>query len=517
MNKKNCAILLGALLALISCSNDDTMTKEFTSETSQPIIFELTANHPDDATATRAVKTTWETNDVVFVFFSGGAAPQYLEMKWNGAEWINTAKNGLTLTEGSSGTMRAVYLPFGNDATISASSTDFVFNKTDNTYYLTAAMAYTVTSGKVSGAFNMQIPEGYVQFFLDDASASSSTDIELREPNLTPQGITSIASDGTITHNTIANGAPLKGYVYDKETKASGESKGYLFSGILAASARNTSKDYHFTVVSGGWKGDYYSKSFTDKTLYTATNAGRAVKLPALSGWTAITDYKPIDMGCDVSGKRIYWASRNLGASKDLPASATIDEFHYIWGDYYAWGETAPYYTAGHAYDNPCTNWADGKTGYDWTTYKYETAGDGTAFTKYTTDGDVLEATDDAAHAVLGGPWRMPTEAEFTALTNTSNYDWSDWNGTYCGRVVTVKGGTAWTDPTILIPGAGYRGDGDLTTIWGIYGEPIGRYWTSSLSSMHSCGRWMLYKAGGDVEFSSQSRFFGCSVRPVSE
>ena len=29
--------------------------------------------------------------------------------------------------------------------------------------------------------------------------------------------------------------------------------------------------------------------------------------------------------------------------------------------------------------------------------------------------------------------------------------------------------------------------------------------------------RQMLYKAGGNVEFSSQSRFAGCTIRPVME
>lgn len=518
--KRIILMVCAALVALVACEKQPI---ENPVNEGSEIVFNLTATHPED---TKAVKTGWETNDVIFVFFSGQAAPKYLEMKWNGTAWVNTEKNSLALAESETGTMRAVYLPFDSDAIVNDDGAgNFIFNKMSYTYYLTATLSYTVTSGEVSGSFNMQIPEGYVQFFLDDETATDpAAEIELREPNLTPQYIRSISANcSTVNVFTQAHGAPIDGYLYDKESKATGEKKGWLFSGILAASARNAKTNYHFTLVKGGWQGNYYSKAFSGEKLYTGDASDRAVKLPALTSWTAITDYKPIDMNCEYNGKRIYWASRNVGATSDFPTADTDAARHATWGDYFAWGETAPYYAAGHAYDNDCTNWAAGKTGYNWASYQWETAGDGTKFSKYTADKDsyatngtadgltVLEAADDAANANLGGIWRMPTYYEWGVLRD--NYDWT-WDDTNKGRVVTIKDGTAWTDPTIFLPAAGCRSGQSLTASAG----NTALYWYSDLDTTTPNEAYHL-DAGKDYVHhkSYYNRFYGLTIRAITD
>ena len=85
-------------------------------------MFKLSATHPDD---TKAVKAAWEENDVIFVFFSGQASPKYLELKWDGTTWKNTPKNELALADSETGTLRAVYLPFGSNASVSADGGSF--------------------------------------------------------------------------------------------------------------------------------------------------------------------------------------------------------------------------------------------------------------------------------------------------------------------------------------------------------------------------------------------------------
>ncbi len=502
--KKTLAIIL-ASVALISCSKEilDKTTEENVTPVAE-IVFNLSANHPDDA-ATKAVKTGWETDDVIFVFFSRQAAPEYLEMKWSGTAWVSTPKNSLALAENETGTMRAVYLPFGSGAGVAADGTAFKFDTQYNTYYLTATLPYTVTGGTVSGTFNMQIPDGYVQFFLNDADASSSTEIELREPHLTPQGIASIAADGTITHTAIASGAPLKGYVYDKEAKADGESKGYLFSGILAAGARNSSTDYHFTLVSGGWQGTYYQKAFSGKTWYRGATEGRALKMPALSSWTTVTDYKPIDLGTDVGGKRIYWASCNVGANKPED-----------YGDYFAWGETS-------GYDS-------GKTNFSWATYKWMQSGqsDWKHITKYTfADGQtsgiwydgsifigdnktVLDFEDDAARVNWGGSWRMPTNAEMEALLGLSGV----WVTDYEGSGVNGYRFTGSNGNTLFLPAASYYWDTNLNDL-----GTEGNYWSSSLNESFSDIALSVFFDSPQGAFScdSNGRSDGLSVRPVTE
>ena len=115
--KKNFAIVLAALAALtLSCQKEMVETSEKLNEPApEEIIFDLTATHPE---STKAIKTGWESGDIIFVFFTGKAAPAYLEMKWDGTEWQNTPRNDLSLSSGESGTMRAVYLPYGSNLTV---------------------------------------------------------------------------------------------------------------------------------------------------------------------------------------------------------------------------------------------------------------------------------------------------------------------------------------------------------------------------------------------------------------
>lgn len=506
--KKALIILATIAFVLVSCNReilDNTLDENPASQTN--IVFNLTANHPD-GTATKAVKTGWENGDVIYVFFNNIAAPKYLKMSYDGSKWSYTQMNGamgesLGLVDGATGTMRAVYLPFGNTLTVRASGTAFTFNETTYSYYLTATLDYTVTDGKVSGEFDMAIPDGYIQFFLDDASADPATAIELREPHLTPQGIASIAADGTITHTDVAHGAPLKGYVYDKAVKETGESKGYLFSGVLVADARNASTDYYFTVVSGGWKGDYYAKAFTDKTWYRSESAGRALKMPALSNWTSITDYKPIDLGMNSDdNKRIYWSSRNLGATADGPANSST-----TYGNYYSWGEI----TTKDSYDWKHYDWCDKSTAsYEYNLTKYcndsHYGKDG-----FTDDLTVVLPEDDAAYMSLGGKWRMPIFEEWNYLIRNAKWEWDETNK---GYAVTVNNGTAWTDPTIFLPVAGLY-DPSLEKAGN-----EGWYWSSSLTPCNkpsSVNCFTIYSSGPGKQTNLKYRCYGFSIRPVSE
>ena len=218
---KKSFIILAAAFTLASCGKEAIVEPINENETqATEIIFDFSATYPDD-TATKAVKTGWEPGDVLFVFFSNVPAPKFLKMRYNGSSWSNTQMNGdtvepLGLSNGDSGVVRAVYLPFGSDVTISADGTNFVFSETFDAFWMwSAKMDYTVAEGKVSASFNMPIPEGFVQFFLDDADASSSTEIELREPHLKPQYLNYIASDCSCNYIWRATGAPLKGYVYE--------------------------------------------------------------------------------------------------------------------------------------------------------------------------------------------------------------------------------------------------------------------------------------------------------------
>lgn len=278
--KKYLILLLAAAAALVSCGKEilDPEDGDVTVQTA-PITFNLTANHPD---ATKAVKTGWESGDAIFVFFTGAEAPRHLKMTYDGTNWTSAEYNGATQTDGAlglkngdSGTMRAVFLPFGSDATVSAAGTHFMFSEDYYTYYATATLPYTVTDNTVSGAFSMQIPEGYVQFFVEDAEATDGA-YTLATDAVMPCYATGVADDGSIAEIGGWPGDPMPGYAYNG---------GYLFSGKLDDSYTSIRYEgvtaiendaYYFakTKVADNSRADYF---VTGKTLASHS----AVKLPA--------------------------------------------------------------------------------------------------------------------------------------------------------------------------------------------------------------------------------------------
>ena len=277
--RKYLIMLIAATVALASCVKEIMEPEAKMDEpTGASILFDLTASHP---AATRAAKSGWEAGDVIFVFFNRVAAPKYLKMSYDGTAWTSAEMDGGTVTAGAldlhngdSGTMRAVFLPFGSDATVSASGTDFVFDKTRYSYYLTATLDYTVTDHKVSGAFDMTIPDGYEQFFVEDAAATDEA-YTLGCDAVIPTGVAAITADGAVTetHDKTATD-DMPGYAY---------SGGYLFSGKLGSWGYGSNYYFAKTKTDGTGRQDYF---VTGKTLESHS----AVKLPANGSddWQAV-------------------------------------------------------------------------------------------------------------------------------------------------------------------------------------------------------------------------------------
>ena len=210
-------------------------------------------------------------------------------------------------------------------------------------------------------------------------------------------------------------------------------------------------------------------------------------------GGTTPSPVEYVDLGLP-SG--LKWAKCNLGASK--PSD---------YGDYYAWGETAP------------------KAEYTWATYKWMQAGqsDSKYITKYTfADGQtggiwydsagafigdnktVLAAADDAATANLGSPWRMPTKVEIAELITKCTWIWITQDGVE-GYQVDGPNGNA-----IFLPAAGNREDSVLKDA-----GTRGNYWSSSLDSADCTtarGDYFISSGGSSEKYY---RYYGLAVRPV--
>ena len=122
-------------------------------------------------------------------------------------------------------------------------------------------------------------------------------------------------------------------------------------------------------------------------------------------------------------------------------------------------------------------------------------------------DKDNLKPEYDAARAIMGGDWRMPTRKEFEELLSGTTNKWiANYNGT------GVKGWkfTGSNGNSIFIPAAGYGCEGSV-----IYVGNDGFVWSSSLNTSNPYGAWLLNFSPDDCGMGYDGRSNGMSVRGV--
>jgi len=209
------------------------------------------------------------------------------------------------------------------------------------------------------------------------------------------------------------------------------------------------------------------------------TNTRSSEYFPISAGLALPTTLQAVDLGLSVK-----WANMNVGASAP-------EEY----GDYFAWGETQP------------------KDNYGWSTYNW-CDGDAHSLIKYCDNASFgqngftdalneLESSDDAATAILGGKWRMPTDAEWTEFRTRCTFSWDSINGVVGQRCVGPNGNS------IFLPAAGRMvGDG---LIWV---PTYGFYWSSSYSNPECAWRVGVYSEDIDRR-NDVYRCEGLSIRPV--
>lgn len=191
-----------------------------------------------------------------------------------------------------------------------------------------------------------------------------------------------------------------------------------------------------------------------------------------------VTTPRLVDLG--LSKK---WAGWNVGA--ETPAD---------YGNYYAWGETAP--------KDP-TQYIDSTYHYY---YPYDPY-DPTTLPPY---GFTLPADHDAATANWGEDWRMPTKAEFEELFTNTTRTYTTLYG-HNGWLFTSK--VEGNNNSIFFPAAGgYLAMANGTSSWSSGGS-ICYYWTNSFN-FNATSYWFR----GDqstVQVTNYLRYDGASVRPV--
>ena len=191
-------------------------------------------------------------------------------------------------------------------------------------------------------------------------------------------------------------------------------------------------------------------------------------------------------------GNGVLWATRNLGATS--PEGA---------GNYYAWGET------------------ETKSSYSWNTYKWGTE---TALTKYVLDAvhgevdnkNILEPSDDAATASLGGDWRIPSKDDWEWLYGHCTKTLEELNGVRGIRFTSEVEG--YTENSIFLPFVGIMNGSSVVALYDEGVENCFAYWGSTLyesaSSLAAASEWTT-KSTLLCDVNFEERYYGLPVRPV--
>ena len=180
---------------------------------------------------------------------------------------------------------------------------------------------------------------------------------------------------------------------------------------------------------------------------------------------STINGHEWVDLGLP-SG--LKWATCNVGA-------ATPEDY----GNYYAWGETTT------------------KTSYD----ESNSVTDGQQINDFSGN-----ANYDAARANWGSTWRMPTNAEMEELESNCTWTWTTKNGVN-GMKVTGSNGNS-----IFLPAAG----GCYGTSRDYVGKS-GYFWSSTPDESYDGSAYYLYFYSGYHNVNWYYRYYGFTVRPVSD
>ena len=192
-----------------------------------------------------------------------------------------------------------------------------------------------------------------------------------------------------------------------------------------------------------------------------------------------------------------YWATTNIGADEPWDYG-----YHFWWGD-----------TVGYTYTG--SGWISAKDG---TSFLFLSSGpsastNGKNNSQLQSAGYIdstgnLVAAYDAATAHWGESWRMPTDAEFSALISNCTTTWITTNGVY-GRLVTGKGDYA--NRSIFFPATGFGSES-----YNNYRGSQGYYWSSTPKSDNPYNAWYrTVSSGGFKQEYGYNRYVGQTVRPV--
>ena len=468
---------LALALGLTSCQNE---LAELTPSGGERITLSVTQ---DDAAATRTYlndnkKVVWSTGDALSLFDTKNINQVFELTKGAGS---TTADFGGTVSVDSRKEYYAVY-PYDADYIFSSGTVAGITLPAEQTAVANGFdKSAAIMTGYTTDAKNLAFKQlcAFVQITTESAtkkivfktngteSLAGTLSVSINEEGI---GTATVASNGTGTVTLVPAG--------NEESIAAGTYLIAVLPGTL---------EQGFTMECIGTDGSELTRSYNDST--SVLNRKAVINMGTASeeqGWTpTVNGHGYVDLGIRMNGKKILFATCNVGASSP-------EEY----GDYFAWGETEP------------------KDVYNWSTYKW-CNGSYKTLTKYCTNSSYgyngfvdnkteLDPKDDAAYVNWGENWRMPTYDQLEELRTECTWTWTTQNGVN-GRLVIGPNGNSF-----FLPAAGYRYDSSLDDV-----GSDGGYWSRTLDSRRPYYAYYLYFDSRNVVWDDLYRYYGHAVRAV--
>lgn len=303
---KKTLVLIFALFALVACNLDiaDVVETQAVNETDE-IKLNITITRADISPDTKAtVKSGWADGDVVFLFFNSVAAPKYVALKRAGSSWTARLKNNMEESDlDASGSMRAIYLPYGSTFTVAADEGSFTIKDADGNdycghfYTCGTTYSYTTDGGLVAtislvAAQPASGSDKLVHFDVSQYTAGHT--YAMYQENMKPISLSSIAANGEVATAEGTVGDALPGYIDADNSIVS-------FSGVLESATG--AKNWWFSI-----------RDTEDGTLYFRDGGSKTVEsnmyigLGELTAWNVAT---PGEFSVSAS-KKVTFARSNL-------------------------------------------------------------------------------------------------------------------------------------------------------------------------------------------------------------
>ena len=475
------------VMSIYSCTSDDETVQDLNDNSS--VVTTFTCTQENDGTTTKAAlgsegKILWESGDAISIFDGNKANYKYSL----GSESNGKSTGTFSGTGAETSPYVAVY-PYTEGATLNEDGTvsnivlpdeqEAVAGGFDPKAALMIAKSNTTT-------LQFKNAVGFIKV----TPQFDCKKIILRAADKTQP----LAGKGKINIEDPNN--PYIDFTGSKELSYSITLSGTITSGkayYIAVPAVTLSENWTLTFVT---ENKNYMRQVTKLITFVrsiALNLGEFTT--GGNYWVGssgiVSTGKQVDLGLTIEqgGKtyKVYFAKSNL-------TTTGLAENESDYGDYFAWGAIKPWYTKIDKTSSIWTATWEKTGGYTEANAPYY---NNASYTKYTSDGEILKASDDAANVILGGDWWIPTQAIWEALVNISPEH--------------LDSGFKFTnnDQTLFLPAAGYVKGTNF------YDSSDGYYWSGTAKSSTDAYYLQLYSDGYVKAQSYIVRYNGLSVRPV--